>query len=177
MTVGDAHRLTSIPKNFSVDSEPAWSPDGSTIVFTRFKNTAKSAIFRMNADGTGLTQLTRYKMNASAPDWSPDGQLIAFDSNDGQLFGRAGNIWTMHPDGSGQTRITSFKKLKPRKKFNMANNPVWSPAGTQIVFTHFIKSRAEIVLMNADGSGQTTLSAPGKVAFDNRPDWGPAPAP
>jgi TolB protein len=173
VTVADARRLTTMPKGFSFESEPDYSPDGSTIVFTRFKNPRKSAIFRVNVDGTGLTQLTPYKMNASAPSWSPDGQLIAFDSNDGQLFGRAGNIHVMRPDGSGLAQLTDFRKLKAKKKFELANNPVFSPAGTQIVFTHFIGRKSEVTVMNADGSGQATLPLPGKH-LDNRADWGPA---
>ena len=45
------------------DSEPQFSPDGTTIVFTRFKSARRSAIFRVNVDGSGLKRLTRYKLS------------------------------------------------------------------------------------------------------------------
>jgi TolB protein len=176
VTVGDARRLTTMPRGFAFESEPDYSPDGTQIVFTRFKNPRKSAIFRVNVDGSALTQLTPYKLNASAPSWSPDGQLIAFDTNDGQLFGKAGNVYVMSPDGSGRTRITDFKRLKPRKKINLANNPVWSPTGTRMMFIHFVGRKSEVMVMNADGSGQATLPLAGKHV-DNRVDWGPLPTP
>jgi TolB protein len=176
VTVGDARRLTATPKGFAYDSEPQYSPDGNSIVFTRFKNPERSAIFRINLDGTGLTQLTSYKLNASNPDWSPDGQTIAFDSNDGAAAGSAGNIYSIHPDGSGLTRLTGYKKLKRKGPFKLANNPVWSPAGTQIMFTLFLDKRTKLTVIAADGSGQSTVPLSGKN-FDNRVDWGPLPTP
>ncbi len=53
-------------------------------MFARFKSFrgSKSAIFRVNVDGTGLERLTNYGLNASHPDVSPDGQWITFDSGD-----------------------------------------------------------------------------------------------
>ena len=176
VTVGDARRLTTMPKKFLFDSEPDYSPDGQTIAFTRFKGPRKSAIFRVNVDGSGLTQLTPYKLNASAPSFSPDGQTIAFDSNDSQIFGKAGNIYVMRSDGSARTRITDAPKLRPKKKFELLNNPVWSPAGSRLVLTRFVGRKSEVMVMNADGSGLTTLPLPGKH-LDNRADWGPQPAP
>ena len=82
----------------------------------------------------------------------------------------------MRPDGSGVTRLTNFKKLKPKKAFNLANNPVWSPTGTQIMFTHFAPERNRLAIMNADGTGLGVVPLAGKN-FDNRIDWGPLPTP
>jgi Tol biopolymer transport system component len=53
------------------DHGPTWSPDGSQIAFTRgAEDTEEQEIFVVNADGTGLTQLTSNTAADSHPSWS-----------------------------------------------------------------------------------------------------------
>jgi hypothetical protein len=56
------------------------------------------------------------------------------------------------------------------------SNPAWSPDGTRIVFERNNAGNHEIIVMNADGSGQTNTHRRG-----SQPDWsaaeGPAPPP
>jgi hypothetical protein len=59
---------------------------------------------------------------------------------------------------------------------SLGNTRVWSPSGTQILLTHFVGRKSEIVVIIAAGSGQTTLPLPGTHS-DNRPDWGKLPTP
>lgn len=75
---GYARRLTH---NRVVDSNPAWSPDGSMIVFLRgptanhaFVSPARRSadeIYVMNADGTGVTRLTHNGVGEGSPAWQP----------------------------------------------------------------------------------------------------------
>lgn len=73
-------------------NRPAWSPDGSRIVFMVAEDDGydytKSDLFLVNSDGSGRRALTTttslMEMN---PSWSPDGQRIAFDVNGtGDIF-------------------------------------------------------------------------------------------
>ena len=48
----DPHPLTD-PAVGCFDSQPAWSPDGTTIAFERHYAAPMSDIFAMNADGSG----------------------------------------------------------------------------------------------------------------------------
>jgi Tol biopolymer transport system component len=51
--------------------QPGWSPDGTKIVFTRISaNGTQENIYTVNADGGGLTQVTRTG-RAEQPDWGP----------------------------------------------------------------------------------------------------------
>src|SRR5437867_3437522 len=84
----------------------AWSrPDGTRILFTSDRGgTGEQNIYVMNADGTGVTQLTPNDgFNDVGPSWSPDATHIVFESN------RAGDdqIFVMSADGRGITQLTS----------------------------------------------------------------------
>jgi Tol biopolymer transport system component len=50
--------------------DPAWSPDGRQIVFDRFDaHTGRRNVYTVNADGTGLRQVTNTGNVDEAPDW------------------------------------------------------------------------------------------------------------
>ena len=85
---GNAIQLTD---NDTHDLFPAWSPDGQIIAFTSWSDAASwvkigpdtyhqhtdSNIYRMNADGSDVRQLTFDNVSVGAS-WSPDGHFIAF---------------------------------------------------------------------------------------------------
>jgi WD40-like Beta Propeller Repeat len=91
-------------------SSQAWSPDGRKLAFARGPNmsTARgrpTSIFVMNANGTGLRQLTRNNRDDD-PAWSPDGPRIAFARYGSTNYG---SIYVMNSDGSKERRLATFK--------------------------------------------------------------------
>ena len=68
---------------------------------------SQSALFVVNADGTGLHQLTPNGLGALHPHWSPNGRLIAFNNEVQQPGTASDQIFVVHPDGSGLTRVTN----------------------------------------------------------------------
>jgi DNA-binding winged helix-turn-helix (wHTH) protein len=70
-------RLTD---NLGSDDFPDWSPDGKRIVFMSARE-GKPDIYVMNADGTGLINLTANPASDACPSWSPDGRQIVFESD------------------------------------------------------------------------------------------------
>jgi TolB protein len=118
-------------------------------------------IFRMNRDGSGLTQLTFNAATDFAPDWSPDGRKITFRSRRD-----AGNreIYVMNADGSQQTRLT----VNPATD----DAPSWSADGTKIYFHSTRTGNLEVFVMKADESeavGGAVVNLSNNPAADGRP--------
>jgi len=76
LTTGQTTVLTD---GSCIDDFPSWSPDGSTIAFTRNMQ-GNYDIFTIRPDGSGLQRLTTDPGNDAHSTWSPDGQWIAFAS-------------------------------------------------------------------------------------------------
>jgi Tol biopolymer transport system component len=173
VTVKDAFRVTT-PPDGTFDSEPQFSPDGTSIAFTRYKSRRKTAIHQVNFDGTGLQRLTSFRLNASDPDWSPDGQRITFDSGDSGLPGSKGNIYVMNAGGGGKQKLTDHPRVTgDSPQDTLANNPVFSPDGRKIAYTRFFEERTKLMVMNANGSRERVLLRKG--GFPNKVDWGTHP--
>ncbi len=103
---GNPQRLTENRKN---DESPAWSPDGTRIVFSsdRKGDWVNYQIYVMDADGGNLQRLTENRDNDGAPSWSPDGKRIAFSSyGDNHL----GEIYMMDADGGNPQKLTNHPR-------------------------------------------------------------------
>jgi Tol biopolymer transport system component len=150
--------------------EPAWSPDGSRIAFTRTVPSPSlitaDDIFVMNADGTNVTRLTHNDTSIgqtnSSPSWSPDGSRIAFFSS---RDGRAG-IFTMRSDGTDVTRLSGGDR---------GREPAWSPDGTRIAFSMQLgPSGWQIYTVGVDGTGRTQVTnAGGPDSRKFKANWQP----
>ncbi len=93
------------------------------------------------------------------PAWSRDGSKIAFTS----YFTRGdGEINIMNPDGSNPRALTTPA---------FGSDPAWSPDGTKLVFIGGTNNR-DIIVMNADGSGQTQLTTISLSEVNESPSWG-----
>lgn len=168
----DFRRLT-VPPAGGFDTGPNISPDGRTVAFRRVLSDsgpdAASAVFVVGVNGTGLTQLTPYSLDAVYPRWSPDGSRLVFSSNFESDFGNQ-QIWVVNADGTGLTQLTHEPRDDP------SFLPDWSPDGRQIVFSHFLPTGffTQLRVMNADGSDEHVIWQGADFSLDLRPDWGPS---
>jgi acylaminoacyl-peptidase len=71
------HRVISTGSLGAV-MDPAWSPDGKTIVFSAREGDGDNDLWRVPADGGRVSQLTTIPGSESQPAWSPDGKHLAF---------------------------------------------------------------------------------------------------
>jgi TolB protein len=135
-------RLTHTP---GYDGGAFFSADGTRIVFraSRPADAAELADYRrllaqklvrpgrleiyvMNADGSGVRQVTRLGAASFAPFFHPDGRRIVFASNVGDPKGRNFDLYLVNDDGGGLERITTNDTFD--------GFPMFSPDGKTLVF-------------------------------------------
>jgi TolB protein len=176
----DGSDATDLTPGFEA-ANPAWSPDGSKIVFEVFTE-LPGGIWVMDADGSNKVQLTNE--GGQEPSYSPDGSRIVYVMSDGLVLMRAdgthkkkivhqlqpsypefspdgttiayvkgGDIWVVPRNGRDPHAITQG---------GGASHPSWSPDGTRIAFhrsssglPHF----EDVWIMNADGTSQVNVTA------------------
>jgi dipeptidyl aminopeptidase/acylaminoacyl peptidase len=116
-------------------------------------------LYTMDPDGSNIDQVTNNSDVERFPDISPDGTKIAFSKGSG---GEGGNIWVVNADGTNPTQLTTS---------GQDNLPVWSPDGSQILFTSDRDGATDIFVMNADGSAKNNITDNGDVDF--AASWSP----
>ena len=154
----DGYNQQRLTDNEADDTSPAWSPDGSEIVFASNRD-GNWEIYKMRHDGYNQRRLTNNEANDTSPAWSPDGQEIVFASN------RDGNweIYRMRNDGYLQKNLT--------KNPDADTSPAWSPDGQEIVFASNRDGNWEIYKMRNDGYLQKNLTK--NPNDDTSPAWSP----
>jgi Tol biopolymer transport system component len=153
---------------FADKSEPSWSPDGKTIIYSHSAD-SNSGLWVVPADGSAPERpLTDPPFYAVDPVWSPDGSRLTFaarlsDFTDMETF-------VADADGSRPVRLT----------FGGGEDvmPSWSPDGTQLAFLSDIAASdqddptPEIYVMSADGS-TPPVRLTNNSDFETAPAWRP----
>jgi hypothetical protein len=122
------------------DDHPAFSPDGSQIVFESLMNN----IAVMGADGSGPHELTTGGHDGH-PKFSPDGSKIVFQ----RLIGGAFHLYLMNADGSDLHPLTSGAGEK---------DPDFFPDGQSVAFIDETGGTGHVAKIGIDGNNKVPLT-------------------
>jgi Tol biopolymer transport system component len=175
---GKPTRLTTrVVEGVAYDFDPAWSPDGTQIAFSRHTSYQGGSydIYTMNvapeSDTNQAQRLTDTPWGDVEPSWSPNGAQIVFSSI-GSLSPSNLDVFVMNADGSNEENLTNTPQKEER-------GAVYSPSGTKIAFARYPRFAgggcgAEIYKINVDGANPVELrhDRNGGACW---PDWQPLP--
>lgn len=175
------------------DTQPAWSPDGSVIVFLSERDGLSLRV--LNADGSDEHRLPWLPANATyafSPDWShvaafESGQVVVerLDGSDRLSLGPAAYVtkpsWS--PDG---TRVVFLAPSavpnaadvvvaridgSETRRIAQGRDPVWSPVADRIAYVSGDYEETQLHVIQADGNGDTAIT-PNTTPW-TRPVWSP----
>lgn len=141
---------------------PAWSPDGSELAFSKGEP-GLSSIYGISAAGGSPTQLsnpTDPSSDDEEPDWSPDGTKIVFHRWD-PVSGDWDLYW-MNRDGTGEGALIATTAQE--------RSPSWNPSGASIAYE---RGNSEIWVANVPGGGTGTNVSNSAGIAEQHPVWSP----
>ena len=157
---GEASLVRVLASDLPV-TDPALSPDGTTVVYVADDESGRTDLFVSRVAGGARVRLTNDDLKESRPRFSPNGETIVFSRR--------------RADGGGPD-VCSVPALGGQASVIVrdAAYPVLSPDGTRIVFVHNVSGERRVATARSDGSDVRDLAAStAALPFVRNPAWSP----
>lgn len=155
----DGSGMRPLTADRSIATSPAWSPEGSLLLFTSYRGRQGPRVFVMPSSGGRISLVSgRPGINTSAA-YSPDGREIALTlSQDGSA-----EIYLLDARGGSARRLTTNRAID--------TSPTWSPTGREMAFTSDRSGAPQVYVMDHDGGNVRRLTF--EVGYTDSPAWSP----
>jgi TolB protein len=161
----DGSSQTRVTNSFpDDDTQPSWSPDGRTIVFTRGHGYQSSALVQSSLVAVATTTGTERVLVDDPgvnfrPAFSPNGNWIVYVHGPRTANNGPFDLWLMRADGSSRHALTASGDV---------TQPSWSPDGSSIVV-----NRGSSLAIVSVTDGTIRPLPPPPVGADYTPSWSP----
>jgi TolB protein len=141
----DGQNPRPVSRNGSINLSPAWSPDGTRISYTSYRDNNPD-LWVTDLRSNRHTKISSFPGINAGAEWSPDGTELALTlSKDSDS-----EIYAISPDGSILRRIT--------RQFGIDVSPSYSPDGKTICFVSSRNGTPQLFLADRDGGNVRRLT-------------------
>ncbi len=155
----DGEGLLQLTRDRSLAMSPAWSPEGSLLLFTSYRAGTGPQVYVIPSAGGKPFLVSGRTGNNTSASYAPDGREIAL---------------TLSMDGNPEIYLTDARGGSPRRLTNnraIDTSPVWSPTGREIAFTSDRSGGFQVYLMDREGGNVRRLTY--EVGSTDSPAWSP----
>jgi len=172
MTIGEAP--VNLTNDRFLDSDPAWSPDGSQLVYSSDKGGDQLELWVRDMATGEERQLTDLQTQPMGATWSPDGSRIAFLDVDG-MWRRA---------SVSVVDVASGDVTKIHEQLFGPGMPTWSPDGDRVAIamvapysTRYREGTNQVLTMSSSGGNDRWFTPVPHLSIDSRQASGPVWSP
>jgi TolB protein len=154
----DGSDLKVMTSHRSIIMAPRWSPDGSFMAFTSFKDGHPEVYIRDLKTGTEKKVASFEGLNLCGY-WSPDSKYL---------------LLTLSKDGNEELYMLEVDTLQLQRlmrSYSIDVSPAWSPNGKKIAFVSNRGGSPQIYVMDLDGSNIKRITFEGN--YNTSPSWSP----
>ena len=167
-------RPVNLTNDQALDTDPAWSPDGTQLAYSSDKDSAHLQLWIRDMQSGRSRQVTHLTTQPQGATWSPDGTRLAFVNVTGMW--RVAEIAVL--DVASGTVTTVHETLA------QPGTPTWSPDGTRLALAavapytrRFREGTNQVLTMAVHGGGAQWYAPVPTLSIDSRGGCGPVWSP